>query len=439
VAQIVFFPKNKEVYESASRLRGEWVIRISGIVQRRPKGMENPNIVSGDFEIPADELQILAEAKTPPIAVDTNGTEIGEDLRMKYRYIDLRRERMKQNLIMRHRAIQFIRNFLSQRRFIEIETPILGKSTPEGARDYLVPARLHPGTFYALPQSPQQYKQLLMVAGIERYFQIARCFRDEDTRGDRQPEFTQLDVEMSFVSQEEILQLVEELFTSLVETVYPQKHFTFKPFVRLSYREVIEKYGTDKPDLRRDKNNPDELAFAFVVDFPMFEWKEKERRWDATHHPFTRPQQLGEESVDELRARLRDDTRNVLAHQYDFVCNGYEVGGGSIRTHEPDLLADVFKVMGHTQGGVEEKFGHLLEAFSYGVPPHGGIAPGIDRILMILQNEPNIREVIAFPKTGDGRDLLMAAPAAVDKKQLNELGVQLKQSKKPGLKQSKKN
>lgn len=277
IAQLVFIPKDEVLYEKANKLRPEWVIEVKGIANRRPAKMENPNVETGKFEVLASDLTVLAEAQTPPIAIDTDGYEIGEEVRMKYRYLDLRRSRLQRNLKWRSRILKFMRDYLNENDFTEVETPILGKSTPEGARDYLVPSRLYPGKFYALPQSPQQYKQLLMVAGLERYFQIVRCFRDEDTRGDRQPEFTQLDIEMSFPSQEEILGLVEELTIKMVETLFPEKKIMQKPFPRLNYQDVIEKYNSDKPDLRKDKNNPNELAFAFILNFPMFEWKENEK------------------------------------------------------------------------------------------------------------------------------------------------------------------
>lgn len=422
IAQVVFTPKDADLHKKADSLRPEWVVRIKGKVQKRPKGMENPRLTTGYYEISATALEILTQAKTPPFDLTGDGYDISEEVRMKYRYLDLRRQRLRQNLRMRNKIIKFIRDFLTtkEKDFVEIETPILGKSTPEGARDYLVPARLHPGKFYALPQSPQQYKQLLMVAGLERYFQIARCFRDEDTRGDRQPEFIQLDLEMSFVSEKEILDLIEELFVDLVRKLYPEKKIQKIPFPRLGYKEVMEKYRSDKPDLRKDKNNPDELAFAFIVDFPMFEWKEQEKRWDAVHHPFTMPKV---KDVDDFQAKFKKDPASILAHQYDLVLNGYEIGGGSIRTHQPDLLQAVFEAMGNKPKDIKEKFGHLLEAFEYGVPPHGGIACGLDRFIAIMQNEPNIREVVAFPKTGDGRDLLMGAPSEVDKEQLKELRI----------------
>ena len=422
IVQIVFNPKNKELLGLADKLRPEWVVKIEGVVKERPEGMKNADIATGNIEIEAIKLEILAEAKTPLFDIASDGYEIGEESRLKYRYLDLRRPRLLKNLTMRDKTIAFIRDWLHKKDFIEIETPILTKSTPEGARDYVVPSRLHAGKFYALPQSPQQYKQLLMVAGVERYFQIARCFRDEDTRGDRQPEFTQLDLEMSFAGQEEILELTEELYASIVEALYPDKKNTQKPFPRLTYKEAMEKYGTDKPDLRKNKDDKNELAFAFIVDVPMFEWKKTEKRWDAVHHPFTKiknpKEEISEKNVEKLSAL-----------QYDFVLNGYEIGGGSIREHDPKILEKVFEIMGNKKEDIRKQFGHLLEAFEYGVPPHGGIAPGIDRLVMILENEPNIREVIAFPKTGDGRDLMMDSPSELTKKQFKELHIKIEKSK----------
>jgi len=425
IVQLVFSPDKKGVYELADKLRSEWVIEIRGKVNTRPKSMENAKLITGSIEIEVNSLQVLTEAKTPPFDVSSDGKEIGEDLRLKYRYLDLRRERMRKNLNHRHQLIKFIRDYLTEKEFVEVETPELTKSTPEGARDYVVPSRLDSGKFYALPQSPQQYKQLLMVAGLERYFQIARCFRDEDTRGDRQPEFTQLDLEMDFSTQEDILALIENLFKNLVEKLYPEKKIQQFPFPRLNYEEVIAKYHTDKPDLRKDKNNPNELAFAFVVDFPLFEWKEEEKRFDAVHHPFTRPKFNKGENIKEIIERIKKDPSQPLAQQYDFILNGYEIGGGSIRIHEPELLEAIFEMMGHKKEAIYQKFGHLLEAFKYGVPPHGGIALGLDRITMIFENELSIREVIAFPKTGDGKDLMMNAPSEIDKKQLKELHLKI--------------
>ncbi len=422
VLQLVFTPKNENLYNLANEIRPEWVIEIEGRVVKRPKQMVNSNIATGQIEILVQGLTILSKAKTLPISINTDGYEISEEKRLKYRYLDLRRDRMKKNLIWRQKVIQFMRDFLQKEDFVEIETPILTKSTPEGARDFLVPSRLYPGKFYALPQSPQQYKQLLQVAGFERYFQIARCFRDEDPRADRQPEFTQLDLEMSFTDQEEILDLIERLYTVLVKKLFPEKKITKTPFPRISYKQVMEKYNSDKPDLRKNKQDPNELAFAFIVDFPMFEWRKAEKRFDAVHHPFTRPQ------AKDIK-EIKNNCKNVLAYQYDFVLNGYEIGGGSLRSYKPEVLEAVFEVMGHKKAEIREKFGHLLEAFEYGVPPHGGIAPGIDRFLAILSAEPNIREVIAFPKTGDSRDVMMNVPDEVAPDQLQEL--HLKVLKKP--------
>lgn len=406
----------------AEKVRPEWVLCVEGEIKKRPEAMINKEIPLGDLEMTAEKIEVLSESKTPPFDIGADGHDVNEETRLKYRYLDLRRPRLQKNLRMRHKVIQFFRNYLTEKGFIEIETPLLTKSTPEGARDYVVPSRLYPGKFYALPQSPQQYKQLLMVAGFEKYFQIARCFRDEDTRGDRQPEFTQLDLEISFANQEEILDLTEELYTKITEKLFPQHQLSQKPFPRLKYSEVMKKYGTDKPDLRKDKNNPCEFAFAFVVNFPMFEWKEREKRWDAVHHPFTMPAVKDEKDFQEM---FKKDPSQILAKQYDFVLNGSEIGSGSIRIHNPELLEAVFKAMGNKTEEIKEKFGHMLEAFEYGVPPHGGIALGIDRIITILQNEPNIREVIAFPKTGDARDPMMKSPDEISKEQLKELGLEI--------------
>jgi len=426
IAQVVFTPQIGDFYKLAENLRQGWVIKIRGLVKLRPKGMENPELLTGKYEIEAKSLEIVSRAEALPIEVDTDGYGINEEIRMKYRYLDLRRDRLTRNLKARAKVFKFIRDFLIEKDFIEVETPILSKSTPEGARDYLVPSRLQPGNFYALPQSPQQYKQLLMVAGLEQYFQIARCFRDEDTRGDRQPEFTQLDIEMSFVSQEEILNLIEEMFIELVKKFYPEKTITQIPFPRLTYQEAMEKCKSDKPDLRKNSKNPNELAFVFIYDFPMFEWREEEKRFDAVHHPFTRPK------IEDIK-EMKKNPSKILAHQYDFILNGSEIGGGSLRSYKPEVLEAVFKIMGHTKEQIKNKFGHLLEAFSFGVPDHGGIALGLDRIIMVLQNEPSIREVIAFPKTGDGRDLMMQAPTKVEPEQLKELHLKVIDEKEKGL------
>ena len=418
--QIVF---TKDLYEQANKLRNEWVVKITGQIKERPANLVNPKLETGKVELQAKSLEVLAEAQTPPIGVDTDGMEIGEEVRMKYRYIDLRRSRLQKNLRMRHKVNQFIRDHLTAKHdFVEIETPIISKSTPEGARDYLVPSRLYPGKFYALPQSPQQYKQLLMVAGLERYFQIARCFRDEDTRGDRQPEFTQLDLEMSFVEREDVLNLIEELYIKIVETLFPEKNISKIPFPRLSYAEAMSKYNSDKPDLRKNKNDPNELAFTWVIDFPFFE--RIEEGWTFTHNPFSAPKK---EHMDWLMKK--EKIADILTSQYDLALNGFEVGGGSIRNHRPEALKAVFEIMGMGEERIKNNFGHMLEALSLGAPPHGGIAMGLDRFMAIMMNEPNIREVIAFPKTGDGRDLMMEAPSDVDEKQLKELHIKIDKPK----------
>ena len=554
LAQVVFNPETSpESHDVASKFRNEWVVRVEGKVSRRPKGTENPDLATGEIEVIAHTAQVLNPSKTPPFYINED-VEVDEALRLQYRYLDLRRARMQENILLRHRVVKFIRDFLDARGFLEIETPILIKSTPEGARDYLVPSRLNPGHFYALPQSPQQLKQLLMVAGFERYFQIARCFRDEDQRADRQPEFTQLDLEMSFVDEDDVLNLTEELFISLVETITPALRL-LKPFPRLSYAEAMDRYGTDKPDLRfglelsdltelvRDSEfkvfrsavegggvvkgfrapgcagytrkqlddliefaktrgapglitmalegsvgtdespasftpetarsiasrhlsteqlnqliakldgqkgdlllitagnskvvntalaalrnemgarlslaDPNFLAFLFVVDFPLVEWNDETGRWEPTHHPFTSP-------IEGDIPLLETDPGAVRARCYDVVANGQELSSGSIRIHKRELQERVFRLLNYEPDEAKEKFGHLLEAFEYGAPPHGGIAPGIDRIVALLAGEESIREIIAFPKNQGAIDVMMGAPAPVDPEQLKELHLRLR-------------
>ncbi|MFH1088373.1 MAG: aspartate--tRNA ligase [Patescibacteria group bacterium] len=412
--QVVFDDKNAKLVEN---IKPEYVVAITGKVVERGEKYYNPKLVTGNIEVQAESLEIISEAETPPFEIDQENVT-NEETRLKYRYLDLRHERMKNNLILRHSIITYMREFLNKRNFIEIETPIITSTTPEGARDYLVPSRIYPGKFFALPQSPQQYKQLLMVAGLDRYYQIAKCMRDEDNRGDRQPEFTQLDLEMSFVVEEDILQLTEELFTSMIKELFPNKNITQTPWPRLTYKEAIEKYKSDKPDLRQDKNNPDELAFAWIVDFPLFEKDAKTGKLASSHHPFTSIKP-GEE------AKLDTDPESTTSSSYDFVLNGHEIASGSIRIHDPKILVKVFQILGINEAEIQDKFGHMLEAFKYGVPPHGGIAPGIDRLAMILANEPNIREVIAFPKTDKSRDPMMNAPREVDANTLKELGLKI--------------
>ncbi len=412
IIQVVVNPQDIEIAED---LRSEWVVEVVGEVKERPDSMVNEDIITGTIELKAKEIKVLNQSKTPPFQIDDSGKDVSEDIRMKYRYLDVRRERMQNNLRMRHKVSHFFRNFLTDEGFIEVETPILTKSTPEGARDFLVPSRNQPGSFYALPQSPQQYKQLLMVGGVEKYFQFARCFRDEDVRADRQAEFTQLDMELSFVERDDVLDLVEEMFIKVVEDLFPEKNIKEKPFPRISYDDAMKKWGSDRPDLREDKNS-DELAFAFVVDFPMFE--KFDGGYRAEHHPFTKPEASPEE--------VKDDPESVKSLQYDLVLNGEEIGGGSIRTHDPKMLEAIFEVLGHSKEEIRSKFGHLLDAFEYGAPPHGGIAFGFERFLMIMLDEENIREVMAFPKTGDGRGLMMDTPSKdVSKKQLEELHISL--------------
>ncbi len=532
---------SKETLEHVANVRMEWVLQVTGTVQRRPEGMTNPKMATGEVEVIAESIEVLNPAKTLPFMVSGENDLPDENTRLKYRYLDLRRERMARNLVLRHKVVKFMRDFLDKQNFIEIETPILFKATPEGARDYLVPSRIYPGQFYALPQSPQQLKQLLMVAGMDRYFQIARCFRDEDLRGDRQPEFTQLDLEMSFVQRDDVLALVEQLYTEMIPVVAPRKKLLSSPWPKFSYREVVEKYGTDKPDLRfgmelidvsdifsksefkvfqsaletggvvkcivalgcaeysrkevdaltesakalgakglatlavtgdglkgtaakfvkpeeaeavksktgaqkgdlilfaadqravvnkvlgglrlifRDRLGLADLnlmAFAWVVDFPMFAWNEEEQKWDAEHHPFTMPQ------LDDL-PKFETNPGDILSDAYDMVCNGYELASGSIRIHRSDIQLKVFQLLGLSGDQIEQKFGHMLEAFEYGAPPHGGMAPGIDRLIMLLADEPNIREVIAFPKNQTGRDVMADAPSEVEPKQLKELHIKI--------------
>jgi aspartyl-tRNA synthetase len=408
--------KSSNSYENSKKIRPEWVVEFIGELKERPEKMKNKEIETGGVEMEIEDVKVLSEAETIPFDVDTDGYEINEEIRMKYRYIDIRRERVKKNLSIRHSVMLDFRNFLDERGFLELETPILTKSTPEGARDFLVPSRLQPGSFYALPQSPQQYKQLLMVGGVERYFQFARCFRDEDFRADRQAEFTQLDIELSFVDKEYIMNLIEEMTVQVVNKFFPEKRIQQVPFPRIPYDDAIEKWGIDKPDIRENKEDKDELAFAFVVDFPMFE-KNKEGKWNAVHHPFTKPD---EDDLD----KVKNNPEKIKGIQYDLVLNGSEVAGGSIRSNQKDVLEAVFSVLGHEKEEIEEMFGHLLKAFSFGAPPHGGIAFGFERFLSILLGEKNIREVMVFPKTGDARDLVIGAPSPeVTKKQLDDLHI----------------
>jgi aspartyl-tRNA synthetase len=412
--------------EIAGDINTEYVIEVEGLVKERPEKLVNPKIPTGKIEVEVNKIKILSKAETLPFPIDTNGYEIEEETRTKYRYLDIRRARMTRNLRVRSQVMLYLRNFLAKEGFVEIETPILTKTTPEGARDFVVPSRLQKGKFYALPQSPQQYKQLLMVAGIERYFQMARCFRDEDPRKDRAyGEFTQLDMEMSFMSQEDILQLIERMFTQMIKDIFPEKHFTTTPWPRIPHKEAIAKYGTDKPDLRKDKNDPNELAFAWTVDFPLFTKQSKEdffhgsgsAKYAPSHHMFTAPH------PDDIPL-LETDPGKVRGLQHDLVLNGFEVGGGSIRIHQPEVQTKIFDLIGFSSEQ-KKQFDHMLTAFKYGVPPHGGIAPGIDRLLMALFAEPSVREVIAFPAAASGATSVMEAPSQASSEQLKELGIKV--------------
>jgi aspartyl-tRNA synthetase len=417
--QGVVLPGETEAIATAKETRQECVVAVEGMVNKRPEKNVQADKQNGDIELEVKQITILNHAEPLPFEIADDTLGINEEVRLKHRYLDLRSARMQRSIRMRDSIVAFFRTYMRANGFVEIETPIMMKGTPEGSREYLVPSRLEKGKFYVLPQSPQQFKQLLMVGGFEKYFQIARCMRDEDTRGDRQPEFTQLDFEMSFVDQENILAYTEAMFIKLVEELYPEKTITTKPFPRLTYAQSMEQYGSDKPDLRQDKNNPNELAFAWVVDFPMFE-QDKENGLQAAHHPF-----CSVKPEDKEKFMSGEDIMSIRANSYDLVLNGYELSSGSIRIHDAAEQKQVFKLLGISEEEQQAKFGHMLEAFKYGAPPHGGFAPGIDRIVMLLENQPNIREVIAFPKTGEGRDVMMGAPAEVSSKQLKELGITL--------------
>lgn len=423
--QVVCVPADLgEEYEAVKVVRPEWVIEIVGKVNERGAKQQNPEMPTGKVELLAKKIKILGQSETPPFEIDKDTKNVSEELRLKYRYLDLRTERMHKNLVLRHNVNKFFRDYLDNKGFLEIETPILTKGTPEGAREFIIPSRTYPGQFYVLPQAPQQFKQLLMTAGVEKYFQIARCFRDEDQRGDRQPEFTQLDIEMSFVEREDIMFLVEDLMIQLIKKVTPEKKIQTVPFPCLSYAEAMKKYGTDKPDLREDKNDSDLLAFCWIVDFPFFE-KTEDGGWTFTHNPFSA-------AMPEFQEMLlqKKDIGKIVAAQYDLALNGCEVGGGSIRNHDAKALEVVLEIIGYSSEQIKKQFGHILEAFRFGAPPHGGIASGIDRLLMILANELNIREVIPFPKTGEARDLMMDAPSELPAAVLSEVHIKVEKKKK---------
>lgn len=420
--QGVVLPGESEAMDVAKDVRNEYVVKVTGIVNKRPERNVQADKQNGDIELEIKGIEVLNASEPVPFDLsDTLG--IDESARLKYRYLDLRSPRMQRNIRMRDKIISFFRAYMHKNGFVEIETPMMMKGTPEGSREYVVPSRLEQGKFYVLPQSPQQFKQLLMVAGFEKYFQVARCMRDEDTRGDRQPEFTQLDYEMSFVEQEDVLSYTEAMFVELVKTLYPEKRISKLPFPRLTYQESMEKYGSDKPDLRENKEDPNELAFAWIVDFPMFE-KLDDGSIQAAHHPF-----CSVKPEDREKFLKGEDLFSIRANAYDLVLNGFELSSGSIRIHKREEQEQVFNLLGISKEEQQARFGHMLEAFTYGTPPHGGFAPGIDRIVMILENQPNIREVIAFAKTGEGKDLMTGAPAPINDKQLTELGLTIKPAK----------
>ena len=428
IIQVVCVPQelDKASADLLADIRPEFVLEITGIVQDRGAKQINKDLVTGKIELLAKKINIINTAETPPFEIDNEDRQANEELRLKHRYLDLRHERMKNNLVVRANVMNFVRNWLHKNDFVEIQTPILSKSTPEGARDYLVPSRLHPGEFFALPQAPQQYKQLLMVAGMDRYFQIAPCFRDEDARADRSPgEFYQIDMEMSFMTQEEIMDLTEKMFTDMVKELFPEKKVMQTPWPRLDHDEVMKKYKTDKPDLRKNKDDKDELAFAWIINFPLFAKQTEEDKfhgagdtWGPSHNMFTAPKE------DDIKL-LDTDPGKVKSYQHDLVLNGFEVGGGAVRIHDMKIQKKIWDLIGF-DAKQKEQFKHYLEAFKYGVPPHGGIAPGFDRLLMVLLGEKNLKEVTAFPLTSDGRDPMMDSPAAVDQAQLDELHLQIK-------------
>lgn len=427
-----------DVLEIAKTLRPEWVVAVTGNIQERNDKSAKEYIENGkqgtfvkDVEIEITGIEILNEAATPVFEITESTQDMNENVRLTNRYLDLRTERMHNNLVMRHKVAKLLRDELDSQDFLEIETPILGKATPEGARDYVVPSRLTPNHFYALPQSPQQFKQILMSSGAERYFQFARCMRDEDLRGDRQPEFTQLDMEMSFVDENDVMELNEKLLIKVVTELYPEKRIQQIPFPRIPYAEAMEKYGNDRPDIREDKDDANLLAFCWVVDFPFFEKTatsddpQATGEWTFTHNPFSLSKP---EFVEDLKNKT--NIGDIIAAQYDICLNGYEIGGGSVRAHNPEVLKSILEILGHSEKQISENFGHMLKALGSGTPPHAGIAWGFDRLMMILQNEKTIREVIAFPKNGEGRDPMTEAPSLVSEAQLNELYLKLVEMKK---------
>ncbi|MCC6711624.1 MAG: aspartate--tRNA ligase [Candidatus Pacebacteria bacterium] len=420
-------------WQMMGELTTESVVEITGLIKARPEKLVNKNLPTGSIEIEVKAYTLLNKAKELPISVDTDGKEINEESRLKFRYLDLRRARMQKIIRMRSEFIRAIRDNLYEAEFVEIETPMLTKSTKEGARDFLVPSRFNPGKFYALPQSPQQYKQLLMTAGFERYFQVARCIRDEDLRADRGFEFTQLDLEMSFVNQQQVMDLIEKVVKAAVKKVGGK--LKSEDFPVVSYQDAMAKYGEDRFDLRTDEEKEQGvLAFAWVVNFPFFkkvdkadvaEVRDGKSGWTFTHNPFSAP--LPEHEADHL---AKKNIEQIVTAQYDLVCNGYEVGGGSIRAHKPELLKATFEIMGYSDQQIEDGVGHMLKAFELGTPPHGGIALGLDRLVMLLAGEDSLKETIAFPMTSSGRTAVMDGPSEVAEEQLEELSLAVKLKKK---------
>jgi aspartyl-tRNA synthetase len=407
---------NPELTKNIGELKRETVIQVKGTVKKRPREQVKKGMETGDIELSAEDVKILNLSEPLPLELGDK-VDTSEETRLKYRFLDLRNSRMQKNLILRHNVNKAIRDFMSKQGLLELETPILGKSTPEGARDYLVPSRTHKGKFFALPQSPQLFKQLFMVSGFDKYFQIVKCFRDEDLRADRQPEFTQLDVEMSFVDENDVYDAMERLMKYVWKQVLGAEIKT--PFQRITHEEAMKKYKTDKPDLRKNKKDPKEFRFVWITDFPLLEWNEEDKRYYAMHHPFTSPK-------DEDISLLESKPEKARAKAYDLVLNGVELGGGSIRIHKKELQEKMFRALGISKKEAELKFEFLLNAFRYGAPPHGGIAFGLDRIVMLMADEKSIRDVIAFPKTNDARDLMLNAPSDVHHMQTDELGIRIK-------------
>lgn len=421
---------NSEAMPIGKTLREEFVLELTGIVRERPEENRNLKVLNGNIELEILNINILNESINLPFPINDDTRKVNESIRLKHRYLDLRSARMQKNIINRFKLQGFIRNYLEQQEFLEISTPLLSAPTPEGSRPFVVPSRIYKEKFYSLPQSPQQYKQLLMIAGFEKYFQFATCMRDEDARGDRQVEFTQLDMELSFVSKEEIMQLNEDLLVSIIKKHYPEKKIQEIPFPRMSYKEAMEKYGSDRPDIRNDKTDKNLLAFLWVIDFPMFEKTGEDNidgtgKWTFNHNPFSIPKE-----EDFKKFMRKEDIENILSTQYDITLNGLEIGGGSMRNYKSSALKNTFEIMGYDEKRIEENFTHILKALEFGAPPHGGIAWGFDRLMMILEQEENIREVIPFAKTGDGKDLMMDAPSKISDKQKAEIGLNFKKSDK---------